>query len=53
LLIKKIVVDLLRNVLDMFIATYCLNKTIGKAKKYGILGMITSAISIGQALGKL
>jgi len=42
-----------RNILDMLIATYCLKKPIGKAKKYGIFGMITSAISIAQALGKL
>ena len=45
--------ELVRNILDVLIATFFLHKTIGKAKKYGVFGMITSGISIAQALGKL
>jgi hypothetical protein len=52
-LIKKLVTEFIRNTLDIFVASYYLNKPIGKAKSIGVIGVITSLIEIGQALGKL
>lgn len=46
-------VELIRNILDICIANYYLKRPVGKAKRYGVIGMITSAIGIAQALGKL
>lgn len=43
----------MRNILDIFVANFHLNRPVGKAKRYGIIGMVTSAIGIAQALGKI
>lgn len=52
-LLKKIAVEFIRNVLDIFVAYYYINKPAGKAKTFGVIGVITSLIGIGQALGKV
>ena len=52
-LIKNLVIEFIRNILDIFVASYYLNKPVGKAKSIGVIGVITSLIGIGQALGKL
>ena len=53
ILLKKLGIQAIRNILDIFIAYYYLNKPAGKAKIYGTIGTITSLIGIGQALGKI
>jgi hypothetical protein len=53
LLLKKLAIEFVRNVLNVFVAGYYLNRPVGKAKTYGVIGVITSLIAIGQALGKL
>lgn len=50
ILLKKIAIELIRNVLDIFVAYYYLNKPAGKAKIFGAIGVITSLIGIAQAL---
>jgi hypothetical protein len=51
-LIKNLALEFIRNILDIFVASYYLNLPAGKAKTIGVLGMITSVIGIVQALGK-
>ncbi len=53
LLLKQLTVEFIRNVLDVFVAYYYINKPVGKAKTFGMIGVITSLIGIGQALGKI
>ena len=53
ILLKKLAVEFIRNVLNVFVAYYYLNRPAGKAGKFGVIGVITSLIAIGQALGKL
>ena len=52
-LLKKLTVEFIRNILDVFVAYYYINKPVGKAKTFGMIGVITSLIGIGQALGKI
>ena len=52
-LLKKLTVEFIRNILDVFVAYYYINKPAGKAKTFGMIGVITSLIGIGQALGKI
>lgn len=52
-LIKKLAVEFIRNILDIFVASYYLNMPAGRAKTIGVVGVITSLIGIGQALGKV
>jgi len=52
-LLKKLGFEILRNILDIFVASYYLNKPAGKAKTIGVIGVITSLIGIAQALGKV
>ena len=40
----------LRNILDIFVANYYLNKPQGKAFKIGVIGVITSIIGLCQAM---
>jgi len=51
--LKKIVIEFIRNILDIFVAYYYINTPAGKAKTFGIIGVITSLIRIGQELGKI
>jgi hypothetical protein len=49
-IIKSKVVEIIRNILDIFVANYYLNKPAGKAAKIGVIGVITSLIGICQSL---
>ena len=51
-LIKNLALEFLRNILDIFVASYYLNQPAGKAKTIGVIGVITSVIGIVQVLGK-
>lgn len=52
ILIKGLALEFIRNILDIFVASYYLNQPAGKAKTIGVLGVITSVIGIVQALNK-
>ena len=49
-IMKSKVLLFIKNILDIFVANYYLNKPQGKAFKVGIIGVISSLIGICQAL---
>ena len=49
-IMKSKILLFIRNILDILVANYYLNKPEGKAFKIGIIGVITSIIGICQAL---
>ena len=49
-IMKSKVLIFIKNILDIFVANYYLNKPEGKAFKVGIIGVISSLIGICQAL---
>ena len=49
-LIRGRAIEFIRNVLDIFVASYYLHQPAGQARKIGIIGIITSIIQVLQAL---
>jgi len=49
-IMKSKILVFIRNILDIFVANYYLNKPQGQAFKVGIIGVITSIIALCQAL---
>jgi hypothetical protein len=49
-ILKGKAIELLRNILDISVARYYLNKPAGSAAKIGIIGVITSLIGLSQSL---
>lgn len=48
--IKGKMIEFLKNILDIFVASYYLNKPAGKAGRIGVIGMITSIIGLCKEL---
>ena len=49
-IMRSKVIIFIKNILDILIANYYLNKPEGKAFKIGIIGVVTSIIGICQSL---
>ena len=49
-LVRSKSIEFLRNVLDIFVACYYLNRPSGLAGRAGFIGILTSLIALGQAL---
>lgn len=49
-ILKGKAVEIIRDILDIFVAHYYLNKPAGKAARIGVVGVITSLIGIAQSL---
>lgn len=49
-ILKSKAVEIIRNILDIFVAHYYINKPAGKAARIGVVGVITSIIGICQSL---
>jgi hypothetical protein len=49
-IVKNKAFVIIRNILDMFVATYYINRPAGKASRIGVVGVITSLIGIYQSL---
>jgi hypothetical protein len=49
-IIKSKAVDIIKNILDIFVALYYLRKPSGQAKRIGVIGVITSLIGVAQSL---
>lgn len=49
-ILKSKALEILRNILDIFVARYYLHKPAGSAAKIGVLGVISSVISISQSV---
>lgn len=48
-MIRNHSIDLLKNILDMFIAWYYLKKPTGLASRAGVVGVVTTLIGLAQA----
>ena len=49
-IIKSRAFEIIRNILDIFVANYYLNKPAGQAARIGVIGVISSIIGICQSL---
>lgn len=49
-LVRSKSIEFLRNILDIFVACYYINRPQGLAGRTGFIGMLTSLIVLGQAL---
>ncbi len=49
-IIKSLAIEIIRNILDIFVANYYINKPAGQAARIGTIGVITSIIGICQSL---
>lgn len=49
-ILKGKAVEIIRDILDIFVANYYINKPAGKAARIGVVGVITSIIGICQSL---
>ena len=47
---KSKILVFIRNILDIFVANYYLNRPQGQAFKIGIIGVVTSLIALCQAV---
>lgn len=49
-ILKGKAVEIIKCILDIFVAHYYINKPAGKAARIGVVGVITSLIGIAQSL---
>lgn len=49
-IIKSKAVEIIKNILDIFVALYYLRKPSGQARRIGVIGVITSLIGVAQSL---
>jgi hypothetical protein len=49
-IIKSRAVDIIKNLLDIFVALYYLRRPEGQAQRIGVVGVVTSLIGVCQSL---